>query len=385
MNADSIKELSDIARSLRRWMWEASWPLWSGQGRHTSARFFEALEFDGRPRLSAKSRVRTQARQVFSFALASELGWKDGEDIVALGLPQLLDAGLNDAGVAGRLIDIESGVMLDDTADLYDTAFCLLAIAQGRAIVGADLADRMADALLASIDTALSYGDGNGYRETLPAADDRLQNPHMHFFESLLLYYDKSRRQEVRDRAEDVYRYVASTFFDPDVAVVRESVGPQETSSGYDPGHSMEWVWLLGYRARLDGYELPDFAYELYGRACAAYREHGTTCLYLDDENQLVDGSARLWSQTETLKAHLCIAELGDRAAAEVAVSSATQCARNIVDTWLQSEARGGWLDHFDTDRRLLAESMPASTGYHLYLAIAELLRVADVLGRRLG
>ena len=383
MTETHAKALGALADTLSRWMADSSWPLWSGPGRHPSSRFHEVLHFDGAPRQAPSTRVRTQARQVFSFALAGELEWNGGAEIVRESLPLLLSSGLGPDGVAGRRIDIGSGELLDDTADLYDTAFCLLAIAQSRGIVGADETNSSADKLLASIDAVLKYEDGQGYRETLPVGDARLQNPHMHFFESLLLLYDKTGRNDIWERAEKLYEYVAGTFFDETAAVVRESTTDDQGTAGYEPGHSMEWVWLIGYRARLGQQALSEFAYQLYDRACAAHREHGWTCLHLDDDNRPIDGSARLWSQTETLKAHLCIAELGDGAAAEVALQSAVQTAQDILDFWLRSDVQGGWLDHFDSERNLLSDVMPASTGYHLYLSIAELMRVAALLATR--
>ena len=382
MNQDYIETLVAVAERLRRWMFDASWPLWSGRGRYSPTRFYEAMNLNGTPRDSLRSRVRTQARQVFSFALANELGWSEGSAVVKHGLPSLLSSGLRDDGVAGRAIDIDSGVLLDSNGDLYDTAFCLLAIAQSTAVIGEDETHSLADRLLSSVDAVLKYDDGRGYREMLPTGAQRLQNPHMHFFESLLLYYDKSRRNDVRDRAEKLFRFVSATFFDESAGIVRESVSSDGVSAGFDPGHSMEWVWLLGYRSRLLDESLPDFAYALYERACAAHGEHGWTCLHLDDDNRAIDGTARLWSQTETLKGHLCMAELGGPSVAEAAVRSAEQCARDILHFWLQSEVPGGWLDHFDPDRKLVADAIPASTGYHLYLAVAELLRVAKRLNR---
>ncbi len=386
MKRTDIEALLAVAGQLHGWMTEASWPLWSQGGRHPSSRFYEVLEFDGSPRKRTKSRVRTQARQVYSFGLANELGWKEEltADIVRKSLPVLLSSGLRSDGIAGRTIDIESGELLDGTADLYDTAFCLLAIAQGRSIVGADTADELVDTLLSNIDAKLKYEDGQGYRETLPAGEARLQNPHMHFFESLLNLFDKTGREDVWHRAEDLYQYISHTFFDRSAAVVREGVedNGNVVQSGYDPGHSMEWVWLMGYRTRLGDDDLPDFAYDLYEHACVAYQKHGRTFLYLTDDNEPLDASARLWSQTETLKAHLCISELGDPSAAENAVKAATRCAEDMLGFWLQSDAKGGWLDHFDPDGKLVCDAMTASTGYHLYLAIAELMRVATSLNR---
>ena len=384
MNRKDVCELLKLARELDDWMADASWPLWFEKGIHTSSRYYETLEFDGTPRRLAESRVRTQVRQVFCFALAHQMGWRPEAtaDHVRRALPLALSAVLRHDGIAGRTIDIGRGELLDRTADLYDTAFCLMAIARSRAIVGAVETDRMAVTLFASLDKHLRYKGVNGYRETLPAHELRQQNPHMHFYESLLLYYEMSGRDDVWDRAEEVYRFVSNLFFDEDSGVVRESARVDGTcvKPGYDPGHSMEWTWLLGYRARLGGLDLPDFTFPLYERAAAAYQKHGWTYLFLDDADELGVATARLWSQVETLKGHLSIAELGDNTRANASVKPAVQCARDIRDNWLQSETPGGWQDQFDANQRMTADGMPASTGYHLYLAIAELKRVTELL-----
>ena len=38
----------------------------------------------------------------------------------------------------------------------------------------------------------------------------------------------------------------------------------------------------------------------------------------------------------------------------------------------------GGWIDHFAADGAVIAKDMPASTGYHVVLALAELIRVMN-------
>jgi mannose-6-phosphate isomerase len=38
----------------------------------------------------------------------------------------------------------------------------------------------------------------------------------------------------------------------------------------------------------------------------------------------------------------------------------------------------GGWTDHFAADGSVRSINMPASTGYHVVLALAELVRVMD-------
>lgn len=377
-----MNPLRTIADTLLNWMFNDALQLWSTNGINESNRFYESLNFDGSPKRDSLSRVRTQARQVYCFALAHELGWNEARaaDIVRRAVPLLLESALRGDGVAGRFININSGELVDKTGDLYDTAFCVLALAQSRDIVGHEYADECIASILAGVDSVLNYENDEGYRESLPKTSGRLQNPHMHFFECLLLLYDKTGSDAVWRRAENLHSFISRTFFDTQAHLVREGVtaAEGEFSVGYDPGHSMEWVWLIGYRVRLSGSALPEFAYQLYEHAIEAQGLYGNTRMCLSDGHQLEDGTARLWSQTETLKGHLAIAELGRDKSALRAVKEAENCAEQIFNSWLAAPVAGGWLDHFDHNNRLIATSMPASTGYHLYLAIAELARVAE-------
>ena len=379
-----MSNLGNSADRLRKWMFNDAWPFWARCGINSQNRFYETLSFDGCPTGSLLSRVRTQARQVYSFALAHELGWNTecSAQIVSQTLPVLLRTALRPDGVAGRVINIETGDLVDPTADLYDSAFVLLALAQSRDIVGHSTADSWIKQLLANIDTVLAHTGDNGYRESVPGTQSRLQNPHMHFFESLLLLYEKTNSAEVGERAEKLFSFIDKMFFEYEARCMREKVvcSSGKVSSGYDPGHSMEWVWLMGYRARLPEGELPEHIFELYERACSAQKRYGVIPMYLTDDNEPIDGSARLWSQVEALKGHLCMAELGHADLSLQAIHGATSCASQIIEKWLDTACRGGWLDHFDADGQLISDSMPASTGYHVYLALSELDRVAKKL-----
>ena len=101
-------------------------------------------------------------------------------------------------------------------------------------------------------------------------------------------------------------------------------------------------------------------------------------CLTVD--HRPVDASCRLWSQNEALKAHLCMFELGPPELAEEALARAAECAESISGRWLDSACAGGFNDHYDASGKMIASDMPASMGYHLYLSIAELLRVTSRL-----
>ena len=259
-----------------------------------------------------------------------------------------------------------------------DTVVSLARWARGpRRRAGARLFDR--------IDEHLAHGSGDGYREFLPSNTIRLQNPHMHFFESLLVLYKATKNPEVLDRAEVLLNFIHDTFFDQRAGVVQEKVNPnlEMAVREYEPGHSMEWVWLLGWRSRLFDVPLDPFAVRLYTHYVSAGLAEGEAPMCLTVDQQPVDPSRRLWSQTEALKAHLAIAELGPPDLAPSAVQRAIECAKAIREDWLEPTVAGGWLDHFDADGNLIAKDMPASMCYHMYVLVAELKRSAKKLRKR--
>jgi len=51
-----------------------------------------------------------------------------------------------------------------------------------------------------------------------------------------------------------------------------------------------------------------------------------------------------------------------------------------LLNRYLAVEPLGGWLDAFNQAGQPTAKAMPTSTFYHLFLAFAEVLRVADRL-----
>src|SRR5260370_3391154 len=69
-------ESQDIIKVLRTSMIEHSLPLWSREGLDASrGGFVERLDIEGRADRAAHRRVRVQARQIYCFAKAADLGW----------------------------------------------------------------------------------------------------------------------------------------------------------------------------------------------------------------------------------------------------------------------------------------------------------------------
>lgn len=378
------KKLVKISKKLDGWMREEAWPLWWKNGRHKNGAFFEALDFSGEPVPSDIARVRVQARQIFSLALSWKLGWH--KKSLPLKLDQSIDrffsTCLGPEGIPGALVNIETGELTEPRPNLYVTAFALMALAQSRKVLGGKTIDPKIEVLLGTVDRHLAYPEGNGYREFLPASVIRLQNPHMHLFESLLVLYKVTKYPDVQARAETVLNFMRDTFFDSKHGVVQEKVNPtlEMAASQYEPGHSMEWVWLLGLRSRLFKVPLDPFAQRLYTNFCSAGIPAGRVPMAMTVDHKPVDPSRRLWSQTEALKAHLTIAEQGPPEMALAALHRATETAENIHGQWLDTECRGGWHDHYDEHGELIATDIPASMCYHLYVMVMELNRSAKKL-----
>lgn len=382
-----VKELARIAGNLDTWMHEDALPLWWKAGRNKFDAFYEALDFSGKPVPSDIARVRVQARQIYGFALAWKLGWrkKSLPGRLEKSIDRYLDSCLGPEGIPGALVDIEKGVLTDAQPNLYNTAFAVMALAQSREVLGRKTIDKKLERLMGSIDRHMAHTKGDGYRETLPPNTIRLQNPHMHLFESLLCLYKATRDPDVRERAELLLDFVRGTFFDDRNGVVQEQVNPslEMTTSQYEPGHSMEWIWLLGWRSRLFKVPLDPFATRLYVHYSSAGIPEGKTPMYLTLDNKPVDASCRLWSQTESLKAHLTMAQTGPPELAASALHRALECATSIQDEWLDTDCRGGWHDHFNAEGELIARDMPASMGYHLYVMIMELSRSVKKLRKK--
>ncbi|MEL6415162.1 MAG: sugar phosphate nucleotidyltransferase, partial [Pseudomonadota bacterium] len=119
----------ELRTKCKDWLWTA-FDTWSKVGwDEDCGGFVEQLNMDGSPDREADRRVRVQARQVFSFAKAIEMGWPEADTARAI-----VDRGI--AYIDERLRHAEGGFIhridrrgnaLDDRRDLYDHAFMILA------------------------------------------------------------------------------------------------------------------------------------------------------------------------------------------------------------------------------------------------------------------
>ncbi len=92
-----------IVGTLKTLMVEHSLPLWSREGwDRSTGGFVERLDAQGRADREAARRVRVQARQIYCFAKAAQIGWyPEGREIALKGLEYLLATAKSPDGQPG--------------------------------------------------------------------------------------------------------------------------------------------------------------------------------------------------------------------------------------------------------------------------------------------
>lgn len=362
------------------WVKNDALPLWHrlgwdpGQGG-----FVERLDKCGCPDFTAPRRVRVQARQVYVFAHAAVLGWYEPARQVALDGFDWLVAKCRKGPGFVHVIEAD-GTVVDGRYDAYDQAFALLALAWVFRLTGDSQVRRLIDEELAFIDSEIADPEHGGWREGVPPALPRRQNPQMHAFEAMLALYEATGDAAFLRRAETFLALLQTRLFEPKTGTLLEYFGPTFAPSSdpaklvVEPGHHFEWVWLLAAYARMSGKPLPPQTMHLYDWA----RAHGLGIDGLVIDECRPDGTAllpshRLWPQTEYIKANLALAEHGLSAEAacraEIAFAS-------LAKYYFTRDPVGGWIDRLDAEGRILDGRMPSSSFYHIFCAIAEAARL---------
>jgi mannose-1-phosphate guanylyltransferase / mannose-6-phosphate isomerase len=346
------------------WLREAALPLWAGAGVDPVGGLFqESLSVEGRP-IEAPRRARAQARQVFVFASAATAGYgAPWLEVARTGWARFVAAyrrpdGLFINRVAG------DGTPIDAEADNYEQAFVLLAMAALRAADGADLEGEASAVMAALQDRRVA---GGGFRENGPHPYQA--NCHMHLFESALAW-EPLGGPAWTALSDEIAGLALTRFIDPASGALREFFDADwralEGEGGLvEPGHQFEWAWLLERWGRLRGEpQALAVARRLFDnglRGVDPGREVAVNALW--DDFTVRDGAARLWPQTEHLKAAVVLGDAGQ----------GLRAARGLAQ-YLATPARGAWRDKLGADGTFVAEPSPATSFYHLMVAILELL-----------
>jgi mannose/cellobiose epimerase-like protein (N-acyl-D-glucosamine 2-epimerase family) len=363
-----------IVGKLKRRMIDQALPLWSKEGWDpTTGGFVERLDQEGRADRRAPRRVLVQARQIYCFAKAGQMGWyPDGREIALRGLDYLLAKAKAPDGRPGFVHILASdGAVLDPLRDTYDHAFVLLALANVYALDRDAQIRAEIDALLSFMDTHLRSPHG-GFLEGSPASMPRRQNPQMHLFEAMIAAFDATHDAAFQNRAGEFFALFLANLYDKQKRVLGEYFEDDWSRIepvSVEPGHQAEWAWLLKGFERITGCPTGRYRSELLA-AALRYRDEATGCLIDEGDaaGTIKRSTRRLWPQTEIAKAWIAEAEAGEAGAADEARAALSRLDRH----YLNHPVPGGWYDQFDRDGNSLVATIPASSFYHILCAVAE-------------
>ena len=367
-------ELAQLNAHLIRWLAVSAYPLWAARGIDArNGGFVETLDQNGSD-LAAPRRARVQPRQIFAFAKAPHFGWRgDFAGIVRRGIHFFTQHYRRADGLFRTLVAAD-GSVLDEQALLYDQAFALLGYAGAAAALDRlDEFERLALGLRTQIDNRLSASAG-AYRSSPDRSGNLESNPHMHLLEACLAWAEIGNDPDWAAWANEIAGLALARLLRRDSGAVGEAFSPDwRPAAGMagriiEPGHQFEWAWLL-LRCNPRPGPLRQAALRLISIGEAMGVHHGVAVNALLDDFSIHDPNARLWPQTERLKAALLAARVtGDEQYGSMAVAAASS-----LLPYLRTPVAGLWFDTQLPNGALLVSAAQASTFYHLVGAIAAL------------
>lgn len=364
-----IPERRDTAPFARfgDWMRTAALPLWTTLGVHGDGAFVEALTLEGRVS-ETRRRARVQSRQVFVLARSGALGWSGPWRRTAeTGLERFLDGYLRPDGAVRNALNPD-GTVLDDTAVLYEQAFALLALATAHAAgVLPDRCEAQARILLDRLEA--ERPPVGGWRET---GDHPYQaNANMHLFEAAQAWEARGVDDRWSGVADTIADLALTRFIDTKGGFLREFFGADwRPAAGKDgrivePGHQFEWSWLLSRHALARGDDrIMAAAKRLYAHGLGGVDPgRGVAVDQLDDSLKVRSDGARLWPQTEWLRAALAMAALAEGDERQARLADAGRAMR-ALNRYLCPN--GTWRDKLSAAGAFVDEPAPASSLYHI-------------------
>jgi len=361
----------------RNWLFNQALPLWADIGLDREyGGAYEALNLDGKPITEMGRRFRVQARQVYAFAQAYELGWKQGADALLSPLNYMLDHCWLDTGGWGHVFN-RDGTVKDNRIDTYDQAFALLGLGWAYKVTGEkrvlEAANKTKELLFNQLRHPII-----GFVEGLPSSTPRRANPHMHLFETAMHWMELFNDEQMADLADEIFEIYTQRFcvdgllreyFHEDLTPL-----PDRANAKYkllEPGHLLEWAHLLRRYEKLTGYKTNTTAVleafsDTYGIA-------ENTGLVMN--NCYPDGShpqnvqSRLWPQTEYIRLKLSNKTAAERRKGLEMLERLKKYYLNV-----DGEHMGYWHDEINENGDVVSMNSPASTLYHVIGCLMPLL-----------
>lgn len=385
MNAviNKNSELTRAVSDFLQWLEKEAIPCWGSLGLDEEGAAYEQLHMNGQPDLTSQRRVRVQARQMFVFSAAQANGWIDNGLTLISDLESYVHkyAKSKNSAIFAHILDSNNEV-INESHDLYDVAFFLLAYGWRYHVFNDLKALDYANKLLEQINLELK-GNAGGWQEGSYEHKLRRQNPHMHLFEAFLTLYSVTKDGKWLAKAGEIFCLFETRFYDTEHKVLREhfnydwSIAEGELGEAIEPGHMLEWVWLLRQYSMLTGTPVDDYCEALYHGAMERGVDKRSNLIYLETSvsGQITKGIKRCWSITEWIKAAFAQATYAKNVQQYDYQQDALIAIKVLQSDYLKSEASGVYNDVVDEDNNRTSEHAPSSTLYHIVLAALEAKR----------
>jgi mannose/cellobiose epimerase-like protein (N-acyl-D-glucosamine 2-epimerase family) len=364
----------------RTWAIEKALPLWSTTGYDSAGGLFEEqLTLSGEPVRSAPRRVMVQARQLSVYSLADRRGWATSRDLALETGVTVIEQYWAADGEPGWVFSLNrDGSVHDGKRDLYAHAFALFALAGLLKLQpGEPRFVEAIDATTAVLDETFADPIHGGLWDCLPRPDDlRRQNPHMHLLEAWLELFEATGEPGYLARADSLVQLASDHFVDEGSGALREfyrddwSVFPAAGEGSVEPGHQFEWAWLLRRYRTLGGTrdEVPvERLVESALRSGVDYSS-GRILDEVGEDGIARERSSRSWPYCEAIKSLSVETTAGSGDHGELI----DLLWRRLSTEYCRPELEGGWIDRLDAEDEPLSTVMPASTLYHLMVALSE-------------
>lgn len=363
----AFSDLKSAARAYQAWLTGSALPLWASVGLSRAGFFEEAITTDG-VAVQLPHLGRVQARQTYLYTSAAIAGFGcEWVDVARQGYDYYSTQFRGEDGLFARLSD-EYGVVIDPTPHLYEQAFSLLAMSTLHA-AGSSMPVRLdSERALASMECWRL--PGGGWREK---GNHPFQaNAHMHLLEAFLAWEEAGGGPAWAVRADQLVELAIRVFIDPEhghlLEYFDEHWRPAPDGKFIEPGHQFEWAWLMEHwgasRGDPRGHAAALRLFDAGLKGVDPVRGVAVNSINLGYAP--LDANARLWPQTEYLKASLILGRKDHALKAAEALS-----------LYLEVPARGTWRDVMRPDGSFVEEAAPASSFYHIMCAILELRRFA--------
>jgi mannose/cellobiose epimerase-like protein (N-acyl-D-glucosamine 2-epimerase family) len=390
-------EWTQARQAWQSWFLHSALPLWRERGVDLqSGGFHEKLNAQGQP-LDEARRTRVVARQLYVFATAPQLGCtQDARPVLNHGLGFLLQHLLAERGTFHAAYSLPDA-RPNPHFDLYEQAFALFALgtlcqpqapalSTPRAQLQA-VAQRTLEQLQAGWAHPLI-----GFEETAPPSAPLRSNPHMHLLEAALCWQRATNGQNKAWNAlvHQLIGLCLQHLVQPDSGLVTELFDlnwrPQPGTDGTlaEPGHQFEWGWLLLSWAKQEpthplAAQARQAAQRMIeqGEALGVDAARGVAINAIDTTGHVRDASAKLWPQTERIKAWVAMAQQAMRAPPGPAASTelthalrqATAAVRGLM-RYLQHPVAGAWHESLAPDGHWQVQDTRASSLYHIVCAL---------------